>query len=112
MKSKFSLEEEINRFLESWGIEEMTNFMNEILPLVDLYHIHDDDWVSEIVGEENTLNIRILRTVYLTSKISELFAGRFCTLNINHKNLWKKMEKEAQSVCNIEDMSNMKEAIS
>ncbi len=112
MKDKFSIETEINRFLDSWGIEEMTNFMNEILPLVDLYHIDDEDWVSEIVGEENTTTVRIVRTVYLTSRIAEIFSGKFCTINIKHKNLWKKMEKEAQSVCNIEDMSNMKEAIS
>lgn len=97
--AKKSLEDNVNDFIEMWGYKEQVAFLRDIIPLFDLYNVDDeDDWVRECVGEENELNVRLIRTVYLISKIAEFHAGRLCMINANFKNLWQKMENELQGI--------------
>lgn len=92
MKPK-TLESEINKFLESWGSKEMTSFLHDIIPLFELYDVdEEDDWVRDAVGESNLQNVRLIRTVYLMSRIAEFHAGKLCIINMNFKNLWKRMQ--------------------
>lgn len=94
VKKKKTLEQEINEFLESWDCKQLTSFLRDIIPLFELYDVEDeDDWVKEAVGEENERNVRLIRTVYLVSKIAEFHAGKLCTIKINFKDLYKRMEK-------------------
>lgn len=94
MGKKKDIEQEINEFLDKWGCKEMISFLRDIIPLFELYDVEDeDDWVKEAVGEENERNVRLIRTVYLMSRIAEFHAGRLCMINVTFKNLWKKMEK-------------------
>ncbi len=94
MAKKKTLEEEINEFLEIWGCREMTTFLRDIIPLFELYDVEEEaDWVKDAVGEEDERNVRLIRTVYLVSKIAEFHAGRLCSINVRFKNLWKRMEK-------------------
>ena len=93
--SKKSLEYEINEFLQEWDVDEMRDFFKLVEPLIELYDISEkEDWVEDEVGEEDVRNIRLIRTVYLISRISERFAGRFVGLNIKFKNFWKRLEKQ------------------
>ncbi len=97
MGKKKTLEEEINSFLETWDCKQLTNFLRDIIPLFELYDVEDeDDWLEEAVGgdEENVRTVRLIRTVYLVSRIAEFHAGKLCTINVNFRNLWKKMEKQ------------------
>lgn len=96
MPKKLSLEDEINLFLETWDHKQMRAFFYDILPLIELYNVDiDDDWVAHEVGgdEENIRTVRLIRTVYLISKIAEYHSGRLCEIKIKFKNLFKKMEK-------------------
>lgn len=94
MRQKRTLEDDINAFLEKWGANEMCSFLRDIIPLFELYDVEDeDDWVKEAVGEENERNVRLIRTVYLVSRIAEFHAGTLCSIKMNFKDLWKKMEK-------------------
>lgn len=74
-------------------------FLKDAASLFELYHYEDDnDWVHAEVGgdQENVDNIRIVRTVYLMSKIASFHAGKLCSLSCTFPDLWKKIEKAAE----------------
>lgn len=92
---KKTLEQEINSFLERWDCGQMIAFLRDIIPLFELYDVDDeDDWVKDAVGESNERNVRLIRTVYLVSRIAEFHAGKLCSMKIDFKDLYKRMEKE------------------
>lgn len=97
MGKKKSLESEINEFLETWDCNKQISFLRDIIPLFELYELdNEDDWVTKIDGdEEDQRNVRLIRTVYLVSRIAEFHAGKLCSINIRFKGLWEKMEKQA-----------------
>lgn len=97
MAKKKTIEEEINGFLELWDCKQQIAFLRDIIPLFELYDVEDeDDWVEKEIGgdKENVRTIRLVRSVYLISKMCEFHAGRFCRINMEYKNLWKRMEKQ------------------
>ncbi len=88
-----TLEQEINEFLEKWDAEKMTSFLRDIVPIFELYDVADEgDWVEDAVGKSNERNVRLIRTVYLISKLAESHAGTLAHLKINFKDLYKRME--------------------
>ncbi len=94
MKKK-TTNELINEFLQEWDCEKMQGFFRDVIPLIELYDVEEsDDWLKEAVGEDDERNVRLVRTVYLVSKIAEFHAPRLCSLNIKYKDLWRKLEKE------------------
>ena len=93
---KKTIEEEITQFLDYWDFPKMQDFMRDIVPLMDLYDNENEDWVKNAVGEDNELNVTIVRSVYLISRIAEMHAGRLCYINASFKRLWERMEKIAQ----------------
>ncbi len=96
MKSKKTLEEEINEFLEYWDADQMCAFLRDIGPVFKLYDVEEDnDWVKKAVGEEDERNVRLIRTVYLISRIAEFHAGKLVGVKVNFKNIYQKMEKHA-----------------
>lgn len=75
----------------------MCDFLRDIIPLFDLYDVEDDsDWVKDAVGEEDLQNVRLIRTVYLVSRIAEFHAGVLASLKINFKDLYKRMESQGK----------------
>lgn len=93
-----TLEEEINAFIDNWDWKQQVEFLKDIIPLFDLYDVSDeDDWVKEKIGndEENLRTVRLIRTVYLVSKIAYFHASKMCSINVEFKDLWKKMEKHS-----------------
>lgn len=93
--AKKTIEEEINAFLDFWNSDELAKFLNDIIPLIELYYTEvEGDWVAQAVGEENEHTIRLIRTVYLLSRIAEFHAGKLANTKINFKLLFERMEKE------------------
>lgn len=93
---KFNLETEINQFLEVWDLDMLSKFIEDTYPIFELYNVDEkNDWVRDTVGgdEENVRTVRLVRTVYLMSRIAEGFAGRLCVINSKFKGLWKRMEE-------------------
>lgn len=102
MAKKKTLEEEINDFFEVWGMKETTEFLRNIIPLFELYDVEDEErWMSDM-EDENERNKVIIRTVYLVSKIAEFHAGKLCSVKINFKNLYQKIEKRAAEANGLE----------
>lgn len=96
MKQKKTVEQEIHEFLESWNCAQQIAFLRDIIPLFELYDVDTlKDWLSDTVGEADLKNVRLVRTVYLISRIAEFHAGTLCLLKSNFKNLYKKLEKVA-----------------
>lgn len=96
MGRKRTIQEDIHLFLEMWGYEDNVQFMRDIIPIFDLYNVDEEsDWVREETGgdQEHVNNVRLIRTVYLMSKIAAHHAGSFCRLNIEFRDLWKRMDK-------------------
>ncbi len=92
---KKTVEQEINEFLERWDCKQMVAFMHDVIPLMELYNVdEEEDWVKDIVGDEDLRNVRLIRTVYLVSKIAEKHSGMLCMLKIQHKNLHSRMQKQ------------------
>ena len=96
MRKKRKLDEEIEDFLEFWGADGLYDFMNQLMPLFDMYNVSEDaDWLSQLVGKDNVTNIRLIRTAYIMSKIADTNSAKLCTANIKFKNLWLKIEEAA-----------------
>lgn len=94
--AKQTIEEEINSFIEMWGYKEQIAFFRDSVPLLELYDvIEGDDWVHDSVGGDidNARTVRLIRTVYLVSKLAEFHAGLLCTINVRFKHLWRRLEK-------------------
>lgn len=95
LTKKRSLEVQINEFLNYFDCQKLTAFLRDIIPLFELYDVEDeDDWVKEAVGEDNERNVRLIRTVYLMSKIAENHAGVLASIKINYKNFWQRLEQK------------------
>lgn len=97
MRAKKTLEDQINEFLEQWDSDQMCAFLRDIIPLFDLYNVEEEkDWVVDEVGKEDERNVRLIRTVYLVSRIAEFHAGKLSFIKMNFKDIYRKMEKQGE----------------
>ncbi len=91
---KKDLQQEINEFLEVFDVKTLISFLECTIPLTELYDIEENaDWVEEKVGKDQVSTIRIIRTVYLISKLSDLHCGKLATIKTKFKNLWQRLEE-------------------
>ncbi|HJT86082.1 MAG TPA: hypothetical protein VJ697_16505 [Nitrososphaeraceae archaeon] len=70
----------------------MMSFYNDTKDLIELYE-DEHDLLKKEMGEENERSVRMIRTIYLVSRIAEYHSGRLCSLKVNFKDLWKRLEK-------------------
>lgn len=100
MGNKKTIEQEINECLEKWDCKQLCLFIRDVIPLLELYDVdEEEDWVRDQVGQDNLQNVRLIRTVYLLSKIAENHAGALCSFKAFYKNLHIRMEKQGISEC-------------
>ena len=97
MSKKRDIHTELVEFYETWRTSDIENFLRECICLFELYDVEDEnDWVEKAVGKENEMNVRMIRTVYLLSRISDFFSGKMCKTNGTHPKLWQRLEKHAK----------------
>lgn len=95
MKNKKTTEDLVNEFLIHWDCKQQVEFLRDIIPLFELYDVDDEeDWLKKEVDEGTEKDIRLIRTVYLVSRICEFHAGKMLSINMRFKDLWKRMQKE------------------
>ncbi len=88
------LEKDINNFLEYLDINKLLDLLEDIMPLAELYNISEtNDWVRDTVGENKHRDIRLIRTVYLMSKIAEHHSGKFAMIRAKYPKLFERMEE-------------------
>lgn len=95
---KKSLEEQIERFFNDWNCIQMTDFLRDIIPILELYD-NTDTTIDDAVGndDEAIRNVRMVRMVYLVSRLADLYSGKLCRLKADYKNLWKKIEEVSEN---------------
>jgi len=93
MRKKKNIEEELNEFLKKWDVDKMIAFLADVIPLIELYDVDEkNNWLRDLVGKENELNVRVIRTIYLISRLAEFHGADICGVKINFKDLWKRLE--------------------
>lgn len=107
MSNKRPVDRDLANMLTDFPAKDLISFLNDIMPLFELYDVEDDnDWVEEEVGKEATNNVRVIRTFYLMSKIADNHAGMLVRIKTKYKGLWERMEKEsklaAEMPCHVE----------
>lgn len=108
-KHKHSIEHQINEALEVWNCKQLCAFLRDIIPLFELYDVEDeDDWVKDKVGEENERNVRLIRTVYLISRIAEFHAGALVNFKIKFPKIYQKMENSKDLQVPEDELPNVK----
>jgi hypothetical protein len=91
--AKRTPEEEINAFLEIWGTDDLLNLLEEISLVFETFYMENTDSpILEGKTDEEIANIRIVRSVYLISKIAELYGGKFCMTKMKVPRLYEKLE--------------------
>lgn len=88
------LQHQINEFLEVWDLEQQEKFIRDVVPLFEMYFNVDKDF--GLYDKEDGLEhatVRLIRSVYLISKMAECHAGKLATVKMQWPSLWKKMEK-------------------
>lgn len=94
---KKTIEEEINEFIEFWDIDSLTSILTDSFQLIHLYNVDEsDDWVKEVVGEDDLRNVRLIRTVYLLSKMAHMYAGKLVRTKMDFPNLWLRLESSVK----------------
>lgn len=100
--TKKTIEKEINEFLESFNLETLISFLECAIPLAELYNVEEnDDWVEHAVGKDEASTIRVIRTIYLVSKLSDMHAGTLCLIKARYNKLWKRLEKIHEEIKEI-----------
>lgn len=90
---KKTIEEDVNSFLEKWDCDQLTEFLRDIIPLFELYNVEENnDWVKDKVGDEDETNVRLIRTVYLVSRIADFHSGVLSSIRANFPKLWQRLE--------------------
>lgn len=106
-KPKKTINDELNDFFETWHCKEMVALIQSIAPIMELYDIEvGDNWVKEAVGEDNERNVILIRTAYLISRLADFHAGILCRIKVDHKDLWRKLEKEIEVDNGCEDQKD------
>ncbi len=106
MKYYRDVEHEINEFFKIWEYREQCELMKCIIEMIKLYDIdEEDDWVRDEVGPEDCKNVRILRSVYLISRVSEMMSSKFMSVQLKHAGLWRRMEKQAKELSTLPQAS-------
>lgn len=101
MAKRKNLDEQINEALNDWDCKQQIAFLRDIIPLFELYDVEDeDDWVEKEVGggEENVRNVRLIRTVYLISRIAEFHTGKLVSFKCKYPMLFKKMHEMVEKL--------------
>lgn len=96
MPKKFDVEKEIIDFFNLWDFKKLSNFVRDLIPLIDLYDTRiEEDAVKEFISDQDQQNVILLRTAYLLSIIADNHTSILSSTKIRHGGLYKRLKKEA-----------------
>ena len=86
--------EEMGKVLGIYRCNEFIELLEDIYELILLYNVDEhNDWVSDIVGRDDTRDVRLARTAYLLSKFAYRHADRLKRVKRAAPALWQKLEQ-------------------
>ena len=92
MTKNIPMEQLLEDAFNFWDIKKLTSLLADLMELYELYDVDKDNWLKDKVGEDNELNVRVVRTLYLISKLAEKHAGALLTFKTKFPKLCDKME--------------------
>lgn len=82
---------------EAFKFVDFSHFKLLIKDLVYIYELYDvddeDNWLKDAVGEDDEINVRIIRTVYLLSRIAENHGSLLIAFKAKFPKLWERIER-------------------
>lgn len=97
--AKKDLQSQINEVLEVWDMPQQERFIRDVVPILDLYYNIGQD-MEMFEKEENVMDaatVRLVRSAYLLSKLSERHSAKIATIKMIAPDLWRRMEKETNN---------------
>lgn len=92
--TKKTLEQELCEYLQLWNGKQMIAFLKDIIPLFNMFDTEDSsEWEEGTEAEEEALNVQIVRSAYLISRIADRHSGKLALMRVKHKDLWKRLEE-------------------
>ena len=94
--SKKPLDRVLQDFLELWPVEILVDLLEDLFPLFDLYEPDGEgNWCLTQLEESDKKDVRMVRTIYLISKLCDRHSGRIAKTKVDFKDLWLRLEKIA-----------------
>jgi hypothetical protein len=91
-------EEEMGKVLGIYRCDQLISLFEDFFEIVKLYNVDEtDDWVKDVVAEDDVRNVRLIRTVYLLSKLAHNHSDMLKRVKRVAPGLWQRMEKESGS---------------
>lgn len=85
---------EMSEILGIYNCDKFIQLIEDIHELVVLYNVDDnDDWVRDIVGEDNTRNVRLARTAILLSRLADNHHRLLRRIHRVAPGFWQRAEK-------------------
>jgi hypothetical protein len=95
--AKRNISLEIVEFFHLWSVKDMTSFLENVLPIFEMFQ-EDEGVIVTPEDEEHINNVKLVRYVYLLSYLAETYAGKFSRIKSQHKDLWRRLEKMAEEI--------------
>lgn len=95
-RQNLQIEKKLQEFFEIMPHEKLTRFAEMSAQLLEIFQAYEDcDW-DEIMANEDTRNVKIIRTVYIMSRIAEEYSGVLSIVRVKYKDFWRLLDKISQ----------------
>ena len=84
--AKKLLEQELCEYLQLWDGKQMISFLEDVMPLLNVFNTKDDsEWFENCEDEREALNVQIIRCAYIISRIADHHSAKFALMRAKHK---------------------------
>jgi len=91
-KKLATVEDKINDFTNTWGVDEMMSFLEDYS---EIYDIYNSVKTEEELNNHDKIIVRLSRTAYLISKFAEKYSTKLVQVKAKYPGLYKQMEQIA-----------------
>lgn len=97
MSKEKPVEELIEKAVNFWDVKKVIHMLTDFKEIYELFNVDEnEDWVRDVVGEEDLSNIRLIRMIYLLSKIADYHASDLVLFKMKFPRLWENMERQSK----------------
>lgn len=95
MKKSY-VEQDLARFQETCSFDEISEFVSDVWPLLELFE-GVEEWATSPHLDAETVKLLIIKASYIMSKIAENHGEMLYNIKILYPNLYKRLEKKANN---------------
>lgn len=91
------LNSDIEKIIGIYKCDQLISFFYDTSEILKLYDVTDEnDWVRDIVGEQDVRNVRIARTAFLLSRLAHNHADLLKKVKRVAPGFWQRAEKQKE----------------